>query len=322
MHGNVKPQFVEGISMKKLTCFCASLCAILLLLTASPVLAQNILWVANNGSDANVCSETAPCGTFQGAINKGNVTQINCLTSGNYGGATITASLTIDCGTGNIGTVASTAIAFFINTTSPIVLIVRHLNFNGLGSAGTGIGGFYRGLVIVENCMFQNFSTGYGIGLSANNGRGLLQVSNSQIINNGTGIAVYPQSGQIASVTLDHVQLIANTNNGLELGGSLGTAGEIAGTLRESIVGENGGDGVLANASQVFFTIEESSIIANLANGIHTASANALVNVGASTIGGNVTGVMATAGSLISFGNNQISVNANNGNFTSTIALK
>jgi len=79
---------------------------------------------------------------------------------------------------------------------------------------------------------------------------------------------------------------------------------------------------VLANASQVFFTIEESSIIANLANGIHTASANALVNVGASTIGGNVTGVMATAGSLISFGNNQISVNANNGNFTSTIALK
>jgi hypothetical protein len=46
------------------------------------------------------------------------------------------------------------------------------------------------------------------------------------------------------------------------------------------------------------------------------------VNVGASTIGGNGTGVVAQSGSLISFGNNQMSANGTNGNFTSTTALR
>jgi hypothetical protein len=46
------------------------------------------------------------------------------------------------------------------------------------------------------------------------------------------------------------------------------------------------------------------------------------VNVGASTIGGNGTGVLASSGSLISFGNNQMSTNATNGNFTSTTPLR
>jgi hypothetical protein len=72
----------------------------------------------------------------------------------------------------------------------------------------------------------------------------------------------------------------------------------------------------------VFFTVEESSIVDNLVNGIQTNSANAYVNVGASTIGGNSTGVLASSGSLISFGNNQMSANGTNGNFTSTTGLR
>ena len=74
-----------------------------LAISASPVRAQSVLWVSATGNDANVCSQAAPCLTFQGAINKGSVAQINCLTSGSYGAFTITASITIDCGTGNIG---------------------------------------------------------------------------------------------------------------------------------------------------------------------------------------------------------------------------
>jgi len=68
--------------------------------------------------------------------------------------------------------------------------------------------------------------------------------------------------------------------------------------------------------------IEESSIVDNLINGIQTNSAGSVVNVGASTIGGNGTGVKASSGSLISFGNNQMSANGSDGNFTSTTALR
>src|ERR1700704_6251187 len=96
---------------------CILLCAMVLAMSASPVRAQNVLWVSATGSDAPVCSQAAPCLTFQGAINKGSVAQINCLTSGNYGPFTVTASITIDCGTGNIGTIFLTAgDAIFITT--------------------------------------------------------------------------------------------------------------------------------------------------------------------------------------------------------------
>jgi hypothetical protein len=88
------------------------------------------------------------------------------------------------------------------------------------------------------------------------------------------------------------------------------------------VVGENGNTGVSANASQVFFTVEESSIVDNLVNGIQTNSAGAAIKVGSSTIGGNGTGVLATAGSIVSFGNNQISDNGDNGTFTSNTPLR
>src|ERR1700704_1233924 len=85
---------------------CILLCAMVLAISATPVQAQNVLWVSATGSDAAVCSQAAPCLTFQGAIDKGNVSQINCLTSGDYGPFTVTASITVDCGTGNVGNVA------------------------------------------------------------------------------------------------------------------------------------------------------------------------------------------------------------------------
>src|SRR6195256_1224357 len=94
---------------------CILLCAMVLAISATPVQAQNVLWVSATGSDAAVCSQAAPCLTFQGAIDKGNVSQINCLTSGDYGPFTVTASITVDCGTGNIGEI-------FITTNSGITI--------------------------------------------------------------------------------------------------------------------------------------------------------------------------------------------------------
>jgi hypothetical protein len=308
--------------MRKLILLCASLCSLVLLFSADPVQAQSVLWVASNGSDANACSQTSPCLTFQGAINKGGVAQVRCLTSGNYGAFTITASITIDCGTGNVGTVSVTGIttvAIVINTSSAATIVLRHLSLNGNNSAAAGIGplAFASGTLVIEDCTIQQFVND-GIFFAPSAGRGLLQVSDSRIFNNGNGIVVDPASGQIASVALNRVELTGNSFRGLDLTGP----GVVAGTMRDSVVAANGADGVFANASQVFFTVEESSIVANLDAGIATNSAGTVVNVGASTIGGNGTGVLPTQGSLISFGNNQMSANGANGNFTSRAALQ
>jgi hypothetical protein len=311
---------VGGI-MRKIILFCATLFTIVLLISASPVRAQSVLWVGPNGSDANACSQTAPCATFQGAINKGSVSQINCLSSGSYGAVIITASITIDCGSGNIGDViVSSGDAITINTSSAAVIVLRHLNVNGLGSGQSSVGivaAPFIGTLIVDDCVIQGFNS-FGIGFMPINGRGLLQVSNSQIFGNFDGITVQPPSGQIASVTVNRVELIGNSGRGLFFAG----AGVVAGAMRDTVVGANGIDGVLSQASQVYFTIEESSIVDNLSNGIESGSAGSIVNVGSSTIGGNGTGVLASQGSIISFGNNQMSVNAVNGTFTSTTPLQ
>jgi hypothetical protein len=307
--------------MRKIILLCASLFTMVLLFSASPVRAQSVAWVSANGSGL-ACSETSPCATFAAAIATG-AAQINCLSSGSYGTVTITASVTIDCGTGNVGNiVSSSASGITINTTAAATIILRHLALNGLSTL-TGVNGitatsFFSGTLIVEDCMIHGYSNGFGIGFFPTNGRGLLQVSNSQIFSNTNGILVEPATNQIASVTLNRVESVGNTVDGLFLGGQ----GIVAGTMRDSVVGENGNTGVLTDASQVFFTIEESSIVDNLVNGILTNSAGSVVNVGASTIGGNGTGVLASSGSLISFGNNQMSANGTNGNFTSTTALR
>jgi hypothetical protein len=313
--------FWENTIMRKIILLCASLFTMVLLISAGPARAQSVLWVSATGNDGNSCTTVAPCATFQGAINKGNVGQINCVNSGSYGPFTITASITIDCGTGNVGNIASTTGSITITTSAAATIILRHLALNGApnnaGLHGINATSFVSGTLIVEDCMIHGYHGAIGILFGSASGRGLLQVSNSQIFDNGNGIFVDPASGQIASVTLNRVELVANLNDGLIFAG-----GVVAGTMRDSVVGENGVNGVTATANQVFFTIEESSIVDNLSAGIVTASAGSVVNVGASTIGGNGTGVLASSGSLISFGNNQISANGTDGNFTSTKALK
>ncbi len=307
--------------MRKIILLCASLFTMVLLISASPARAQNVAWVSANGS-GTTCSETSPCATFATAIATG-AAQINCLSSGSYGAVTITGSITIDCGTGNVGNIVSSSTAgITINTTAAATIILRHLAMNGLASNnfinGISALSFFSGTLIVEDCMIQGYQNGNGISFQPQSGRGLLEVSNSQIFDTVDGISVAPASGQIASVTLNKVELVANSNYGLFFFSS----GVVAGTMRDSVVGENGNSGVVVQSSQVFFTIEESSIVDNLVNGIQTNSVGSVVNVGNSTIGGNGTGVKATTGSLISFGNNQMSANGTNGNFTGTTALR
>jgi hypothetical protein len=314
--------------MRKLVLLCASLCAMAFVVPTTPAHAQIRYWVASYGADSNSCSETSPCATFAGAIVKGGAGEIDCLNSGDYGAlnsttVSITGSITIDCGTGNIGEMGLNGgtIAIDINTSSAATIILRHLNLNGFNTANTGgiaTQNFLSGTLIIEHCQIHGFANGSGVEFAPSSGRGILEVSDSVIYNNGTGVSVSANgSGVIASVVFDGDKL-NNNIFGLYL---LGT-GVVAGTLRQSVVAENSSNGVSAQASQVYFTVEESSIIDNLQVGIATYSSGAVVNVGASTIGGNGTGVSGSSGSIISFGNNQMSANGTNGNFTSTTALR
>src|ERR1051326_3308525 len=66
-------------------------------------------WVSGVGDDVNPCSRTAPCKTWAGAISKtANGGEIDALDPGGFGGVTITKSITLY---GGGGQVASTLVA-------------------------------------------------------------------------------------------------------------------------------------------------------------------------------------------------------------------
>ena len=66
-------------------------------------------WVSGVGDDANPCSRTAPCKTFAGAISKTATNgEIDVLDPGGFGAMTITKSITIDGGDGQIASVLVT----------------------------------------------------------------------------------------------------------------------------------------------------------------------------------------------------------------------
>jgi hypothetical protein len=308
--------------MRKLILLSALLYATAFVGMATPAHATNTRsFVASNGSDGNACTQAAPCLTFAHAITQTNAGgEIDCLTSGDYGPVTITTSITIDCGPGNLGAIevpGTSTVAISINLSAVGVVILRNLSLNGVGSTGSvGIdtAGFPNGSQLyIQRLTIQGFTGGDGIVFSTFGARALMAVSDTTVNNNGVGINITANSGQIASAVFDGVKILGNTNDGLDMVGS----GVIAGVLRHSVVAESGGNGVAATATGgVFFTVEESSIIDNLSHGILAGAAGVNLEVGDSTIGGNGTGVAATAGSIFSFGNNQVSANGANGTFT------
>src|SRR5438105_182520 len=89
-------------------------------------------WVSGLGNDANPCSRTAPCKTFAGAISKTAAGgEIDALDPGGFGAVTITKSITIDGGGGQVASVlvaGTNAIVVAAGATDKVIL--RNLRFD------------------------------------------------------------------------------------------------------------------------------------------------------------------------------------------------
>src|ERR1700692_969579 len=108
---------------------------------AVPAVAQATrTWVSGVGDDANPCSRTAPCKTFAGAISKTAAGgEIDALDPGGFGGGTITKSITLDGGGGQVASVlVATTNGINVNAQATDVVIIRNVRFDGLlGNGGS-----------------------------------------------------------------------------------------------------------------------------------------------------------------------------------------
>src|SRR5213594_3097278 len=86
-------------------------------------------WVSGVGDDANPCSRTAPCKTFAGAISKtADGGEIDCIDPGGFGTLTITKSITIDGGGGQVASILASGVnGIIVNAGTNDVVILRNL---------------------------------------------------------------------------------------------------------------------------------------------------------------------------------------------------
>lgn len=278
----------------------AAVLVVLQWLLAAPAFAQaSRTWVSGVGDDANPCSRTAPCKTFAGAISKTAAGgEISVLDPGGYGALTITKSITLN-GEGTLASIlVSGTNAINVSTNTTDVVIIRNLSLDGIGTGINGINFLAGGKLVVENVTIFGF-TGNGISFTptvASN----LAVSRTNIHDCLRGILVQPGPSGTAMANLTGVVLTGNT-----LGLRVFDAGSV--TVRDSSIDGNSGNGVaVAGATRVAdASIENTDVSGNAAAGIFSGTLG-IVRISNVMVTRNATGLSASGGAIVSFGNNRV----------------
>jgi len=278
-------------------------------------------WVSGVGDDANPCSRTAPCKTFAGAISKtATGGEINVLDPGGFGAVTITKSITISSEGFEAGVLVSGTNGVIINVPlATDAVVLRGLDFEGLGTGLNGISILTGGTVHVENCTINHFTTN-GINFVPTVAGSKLLVSDTIIRNNKggasttAGIHVAPTGAGTANVALDNVNL-DNNNFGLRIQGN----GTIA-TGRDVSANHNTGTGFQVIATTKTEMNLDGCSASNNANGIRVDNAGGIVRFSRCTITNNTsTGLLMGPGGVTqSFSSNVVQGNAGNQTPTNT----
>jgi hypothetical protein len=255
-------------------------------------------WVSGVGDDVNPCSRTAPCRTFAGAIAKtATGGEVDALDPGDFGGVTITKSITLD----GRGTLAGVGV-ITVNGAGAVV-VLRGLSIRAAGAA-TGIN-FIAGTALhVEDCAISGAATS-AIEF-APSAVGRLIVKGTAIRNNtGTGIHV-TSSANAATAAIEKSHVSGSTVG-------LHAAGTAKVSIHDSVFA---GNGIGINAEGTAEINFDHGLVAN--NNVVGIQSSATVRLSEVMVSGNTTGV---TGNVVSFGNNRIAAgNGADGSPASTVS--
>lgn len=301
-------------------------------LYAAPASAQGQTrtWVAANGDNANPCTESQPCKTFQRAINRTTEGgEVNCLDSGGFGPAQITKSISIICDRTEAGIIGTTT-GFLIGGAPNIVVTLSGLDFEGLGqsTAGSGASGivFISGAVLhVRHTKVRGFRAAYNILFAPFTNASL--ILDDVVVSEGGcscsgdngGVGIYPGQDVALKVAIFGLKSFNNVNSALRFDTSTVTGATISATIADSRL-------ALSDAGLLVKTpAGTGSADVTLVNTILTQNGYGAIFNGAlakgridgSTITGNTTGVLTSGGArLQSYGTNTLGGNGSDGAFT------
>ena len=208
-------------------------------LACMPAHAQQRLrvFVSSQGSDANPCTVTQPCLSFQQAYNNALPNGvINVLDVGGYGPLTITHGISIQ-GHGFAGIVqnAGNGITIAVTTGDPVSL--DGLLIDGAGAGNIGILISSGPSVQILNSVVRHFVSGIAY-VTSTNGANLLIEDTIASDNSQTGIILSPSAGvTVAFATLNRITANNNRAAGVAAGG-------VNATIANSVISNNSNTGL------------------------------------------------------------------------------
>jgi hypothetical protein len=287
------------------------LSAFFLALLASAASAQVRTFVASTGSDANPCSRTAPCRTFQAAVNAAAPgAEVVALDSAGFGSnAFITKSISIIASPGvyaGITVLSPVSDGVDINAGAQDTIILRGLTVISQNSAlGNGIRFNTGGTLHIENCVVNGFGTN-GV-LFQPSGSSTLEIKDSIMRGNSTAISIVGN----AQAVIDRVHL-ENGAFGLEV-----QNGAIV-TVRNSVASHFGFGFLVSSNTSASAQLNIESCIASY-NGFAIDANNnstgvATARVSGSTVTNNSVGLSndGSVSVILSRGNNTVEGNGTN----------
>ena len=229
-------------------------------------------WVsATLGNDSNPCTRMSPCLTFAAALIQTTAGgEIDVLDPGDFGPVTITEAISIiNDAVGVAGTISSPGTSgIVVSAGASDTVNLRGLIFDGINASGTsGVVLLSGARLNISQCVFQGFAaTGMtlspGVGSSPTT---LLDVQDTTILNNATGLLIRPTSGIAAKVTLRGLRIDNNSGEGLRVDGT-GGSGAINAALADSTASFNASNGIDAVSSPGNATLDIIRVVA-AANG-------------------------------------------------------
>jgi hypothetical protein len=274
------------------------------------------VFLSGTGDDANDCSNAAtPCRSLQGAVNQSPANgEVIVMTSGGFGTATITKSLTINAPSGIVAFNART-ITVTIAPTDKVV--IRGLSMNGAVFADTyGIRFTSGGTLVVENSTVAGFL--YAIGQEASGSN--LIVNHCAFRNNNIGVFSQFSSGtDLASLTIENSRFENNSGFGVFL------YDHIRAVVRDSLATGNArAYGIWQNDASEGSLLLDGCVASGSIDGVWALGANqnaATVRLTNSTIVGNDNGLTTILdGQIVSQGKNHIWGNTASEAFSSAVA--
>jgi len=271
-------------------------------------------WVSGVGDDANPCSRTAPCKTFAGAISKtAPGGEIDALDPGGFGAITITKSITLDGGGGQVGSVLVAGTNGIVVAAGPNdVVTLRNMRINGISSGLNGVQ-FVSGKDLeIENCFIFGF-TQNGINIALNqNTAASVHVTNS-VIKNNTQVGIKASNLQTptvlvgitgSSVVLDNIGIQATDHSRVVVNSSFIEHGSTTGIQADS------------TASDAVLTIDHSDVSFN-ANAATAGTGGVIVTADSKYAFNSGTAWNQSSGKIFSYGTNRVHDNGTSGASTS-----